>query len=119
MPNEAQAALQEILDWFDSITPWIAFAAEKAQEIIIGTIPEDDYDQVYQFADEWGKLAQAHSDFLSASQAPGQVISGNWSGDATAAAYGDWYLQLNKAAAALQQAASELQMDVQGYGLQL
>ena len=42
-----QGLLQEILNWFESITSWIPFAAEKAEEIVIGTIPDDDYDAVY------------------------------------------------------------------------
>ena len=40
MPNEGQGLLQEILNWFESITSWIPFAAEKAEEIVIGTIPD-------------------------------------------------------------------------------
>src|SRR5207248_1265856 len=119
MPNEGQGLLQEIGNFFESITSWIPFAAEKFEEIIIGTIPDDDYDAVYEFAGEWGKLAQAFGDYMGEAAPPGQIVAGNWSGDATAAAYTEYWRQISLYATSLQEAGAQMQMDVQSYGLQL
>ena len=82
--NQAMQVLQELMDWFGSITEWIPDAAAKAQELVIGKIPDDDYEAVYLFADDWGEFARQFSDYLEDAGEHGNIISANWSGDAAA-----------------------------------
>ncbi len=111
--------MTSILDWFGEIEQWIPGAHSMVGEIILGPIPLSDANQVYDLADQWGRLAEAlgaaYEDVLNAAD----PILQSWSGDGAAAQFvSQWYAYLEGLRSTAESAAA-MQQGVQSFGLQV
>ncbi|WP_445009827.1 WXG100-like domain-containing protein, partial [Virgisporangium ochraceum] len=117
--NEAIEVLLTLDDWFFNISEWIPPAPGWVSDLLFGRLPEDNYADVYPFAEQWLRYSEHFGDFLDGSVDAGQKISSDWSGDGTAAQFGLAFHGLTMAIADLQMATAQMSMDISMYGLQL
>src|SRR5688572_27441908 len=117
--NDGTQALADIGEFFASLGEWIAEAANWFWELVVGKLPEDNYEDVYRFAEEWGNFAELFSDYLEVAGPHGQNISGRWSRAGTATAFAKYWYDVSQAVAEIAQAGVFMQIDVASYGLQL
>src|SRR5262245_20048996 len=101
--NESTSLLHDLQEWYSTLTQWIPPANLWVMELVLGKLPEDDYEIVYRFAQDWGKFAELFGDFLEATGKDGAVVTGNWSGDATAANFVNHWMDISTAASEMQQ----------------
>jgi len=117
--NEGESFLEELVDWARSLDEWLPGADNWFRNLLIGNVPDDNYEDVYWFAENYQNLAQAFTTYLDDAGDHGATISGNWSGDATATEFANAWRSVNTNAIGMQQNSSGMYMKLQGYGLQL
>ena len=117
--NEGEGFLEELVDWARSLDEWLPGADNWFRNLLIGNVPDDNYEDVYWFAENYQNLSQAFTTYLDNAGDHGATISGNWSGDATATEFANAWRSVNTNAIGMQQNSSGMYMKLQGYGLQL